>query len=449
VSLYEITSEAVASGGNVVIHAINYRTVCSAPCDDEVDVSAGRPFFFGGPGLTPSRRFSPSSGGSVQARVRPGRKWTWNTGIIALGLGLSGVHRSVQCGERPASVAAPMPHLTSITWALALAVAPRADAAAPIEAPTEDQSAKANDAPFETIERAAPTEAVSHGFELPAWGEGPGPSATPPHDRATASQEHAQRPGLSTDSSPLPPRGTAPFSFSNTNHSGDNLSSAVDVGPSPSTTPATSELELSLRAPLGAGPTLAAPEAPDPRTVRLLRFNVQTGAVLRLERLEPLITANVELGREQGVSASFHASMIVAPDRNFVRVFDFPMGFGVLARGRARKRPLYGSVGLSAGILLHRANSEIGVLHRVDPDLRLPLRGTWTPRGGAVGLSVALVQGWSVRRRSYERRGLTVWSRHPYRIGIVLGLHFDVRAGRARTRPRRSGKPEGRDHDKH
>lgn len=90
VSLYEITSEAVASGGNVTIHAINYRAVCSAPCDDEVDVSAGRPFFFGGPGLTPSRRFSLGSGGSVNARVRPGRKWMWTTGMVALTLGATG-----------------------------------------------------------------------------------------------------------------------------------------------------------------------------------------------------------------------------------------------------------------------------------------------------------------------------------------------------------------------
>lgn len=90
VSLYEITSEAVASGGNVILHSINYRAVCSAPCDDEVDVSAGRPFFFGGPGLTPSRRFALSSGGSVNARVRPGRKWVWTTGMIALTLGATG-----------------------------------------------------------------------------------------------------------------------------------------------------------------------------------------------------------------------------------------------------------------------------------------------------------------------------------------------------------------------
>lgn len=91
VKLFEITSETVAAGGNVVVHAINYRAVCSAPCDDTIDVSAGRPFFFGGEGLTPSRRFDLSSSGRVSATVRPGRKWVWTTGLVLFGLSPSAI----------------------------------------------------------------------------------------------------------------------------------------------------------------------------------------------------------------------------------------------------------------------------------------------------------------------------------------------------------------------
>ena len=120
------------------------------------------------------------------------------------------------------------------------------------------------------------------------------------------------------------------------------------------------------------------------------------------------------------------------PDRDFVQALDFPIGVGAVARGRLRKRPLYGSIGLSAGVLVHRAKTEAGLIHRVDPDFRLPIRFAWT--GATAGLSVAIIQGWSVRSRSYERRGAAIWSRTPYRIAFVLGLHFDLMAGRAKTR---------------
>ena len=137
----------------------------------------------------------------------------------------------------------------------------------------------------------------------------------------------------------------------------------------------------------------------------------------------------------QGVSGSFHTSIIIAPDRDFVRAIDLPIGFGAVLRGRLRKRPIYGSVGLSAGILVHRAQTVDQLIHRVDPDLRLPIRFAWTV--ARVGFTLALVQGYSFRNRSYVRRGLPVWERSAYRIGLDLGLHFDVVTGPAKRGKRK------------
>lgn len=187
-------------------------------------------------------------------------------------------------------------------------------------------------------------------------------------------------------------------------------------------------------APLGVGPATPEPEVDDPKLLRLVRVNLDVGTIWRSRVTDVLVNASVEAGRKRGLSGSFHAGVIVAPDRDLVAVTEFPIGAGVVARGWARRRPLSGSVGLSAGVLVHRASTEGGVLHRVDPDLRLPLRFTWTP--GKVGLSLGIVQGYSVRSRTYERRGVPVWSRIPYRIGLMIGLHFDAGAGKAK--PRRS-----------
>jgi hypothetical protein len=140
-----------------------------------------------------------------------------------------------------------------------------------------------------------------------------------------------------------------------------------------------------------------------------------------------------------GFSGSFHTGMIIAMqnDRQFagnlVKAFDFPIGVGAIARGRVRNRPLYGSIGLTAGILVHRAKIEeddqpARVLRQVDPDFRLPIRFAWTIRG--IGISLALEQGYSIRARSYSRRGAEVWARSAYRIGFTLGLHWDIMAGR-------------------
>jgi hypothetical protein len=163
-----------------------------------------------------------------------------------------------------------------------------------------------------------------------------------------------------------------------------------------------------------------------------VRVDLLVGAVWRIEQVETMMTTSVEVGRMRGLSGVFNVSMIVAPDRDHVGVLDFPMGLGVVARGRLRRRPIYGSIGLLAGILVHRATTSAGVVHRVDPDFQLPIRFAWTI--ASAGLSVALIQGFSVRGRSYERQGVEVWSRQPYRIGVVLGLHFDVMAGRAKAR---------------
>ncbi|MCA9662909.1 MAG: hypothetical protein KC486_31505, partial [Myxococcales bacterium] len=187
-----------------------------------------------------------------------------------------------------------------------------------------------------------------------------------------------------------------------------------------------------LRVPFGKGPALPPAPPPDPRQLRLLRLDLMTGMIWRIEKVEAIVTADVEFGRAQGLSAGLHASMIVAPDRDFIGVLDAPVGIGAVYRGRLRERAVYGSVGLSAGILVHRARTESQVVHRVDPDLRLPLKLAFTAEN--VGFTLALVNGFSFRARTYERRGVTVWSRFPFRVGVVLGVHFDVKAGAARTR---------------
>ncbi|MBZ5711777.1 hypothetical protein [Nannocystis pusilla] len=154
----------------------------------------------------------------------------------------------------------------------------------------------------------------------------------------------------------------------------------------------------------------------------------------RIRTTESMVLASLEAGRLQGFSGTFHVGMIVAPDRQIIGANDFPIGGGFVARRRLGQRSLYGSVGLTAGLLVHRADTDLGVVRRVDPDFQLPLKFAWT--AGRVGLTVALLQGFSVRTRTYERRGVEVWKRIPYRIGLAIGLHFDVGVGRAR--PRRS-----------
>jgi hypothetical protein len=166
--------------------------------------------------------------------------------------------------------------------------------------------------------------------------------------------------------------------------------------------------------------------------MRLVRLDFMLGPVFRIRPLDTMMRTSVEVGRMHGFSAMFHTGIVVVTQRDFVRAFDFPIGLGAVARGRLGDKPLYGSVGLSAGILVHRGASDQGVLRRVDPDFQLPLRFAWTIAGG--GVSLALVPGYSVRERTYDRRGVEVWKRHSVRIGLVLGLHWDFMAGRAKAR---------------
>jgi hypothetical protein len=179
----------------------------------------------------------------------------------------------------------------------------------------------------------------------------------------------------------------------------------------------------------------------DPRRARLVRIDLTFGPLWRLRVADTALVTGVEAGRMHGFSGAFTTGMIVITDRDVIRAFDFPIGVGAIARARARARPLYASAGLSVGLLVHRAATEQGVIHRVDPDFRLPIRLAWTI--ATVGLTVALEQGYSVRSRSYERRGVEVWARHAYRIGFVLGVHSDIMAGRS-TMGRRGLRRSGR-----
>ena len=166
------------------------------------------------------------------------------------------------------------------------------------------------------------------------------------------------------------------------------------------------------------------PKPLDPKATSLVRVDAMVGSVWRIRQADPTIAASVEWGRMHGFSAAFHTEMMVVTDRDFVRALDFPVGVGAIARGRLRNRPLYGSVGLSAGLLVHRAGRDEAVFRRVDPDFRIPIRLAWTV--GRIGASLAVVTGYSVRDRIYERRGAPVFERRAIRVGLVLGLHWDL-----------------------
>lgn len=194
-------------------------------------------------------------------------------------------------------------------------------------------------------------------------------------------------------------------------------------------------------APWGDGPEPSSAPSPDPRKGRMVRMDVMAGPMWRVREVDAMLTTSVEWGQPHGFSAAFHTALMASRQGNLIRVLDVPIGAGVVLRGRLRHLPLYASVGLSAGVLVHRALVEdTEAVRRVDPDFRLPIRFAWTIAGA--GVSVALEQGYSVRTRSYERRGVMLWSRHAYRIGLVVGIHFDIRAGRGR-RGRISGGSAG------
>ncbi|MBC8067990.1 MAG: hypothetical protein IAG13_06615 [Deltaproteobacteria bacterium] len=167
----------------------------------------------------------------------------------------------------------------------------------------------------------------------------------------------------------------------------------------------------------------------DPRRVPIVRLDFLAGPIWRLHVADALVITSVEVGRARGFSGSFHTGLILGRDRDVVRVVELPIGVGAIARTRLRKWPLFASIGLTAGVFVHRAAIDDRVIHRVDPDFRLPIRLAWTI--ATVGISLALEQGYSVRNRSYEQRGAQVWARHAYRVGFVLGLHSDIGLSRA------------------
>jgi hypothetical protein len=217
---------------------------------------------------------------------------------------------------------------------------------------------------------------------------------------------------------PLPAEGVSP------------LESGNDAGTAPAT----------AKEPFGRGPPRPRVDALVPKATLMTRLDVMVGMIWRTQQLDTILGTNLEVGQMHGFSGTFHTELIIATQREVVSALDVPIGLGAVARGRLRNRPLYGSVGLSAGILVHRAGTGGNVLHRVDPDLRLPIRFAWTI--ATIGISVAVVQGYSFRRRTYESRGAIVWERDAYRVGVMLGLHWDKVVGRIerreRGRPRKS-----------
>ncbi len=181
----------------------------------------------------------------------------------------------------------------------------------------------------------------------------------------------------------------------------------------------------------------APPPIPD-RNDTIVRVSLRFGPMFRVRPIDALLSADATYGRVHGFSGLFHAGFVPPRSKDFVTervaVTEGSLGAGALLRGRHATKDLSASVGLTAGIRIHRAHFDDQTLHRVDPDLRLPLVGSWTIR--KIGLNLALVQGYSFRTREYETRGNAAWRRNAYRIAVLLGLHLDLLT-RRRDRKRR------------
>ncbi len=315
-----------------------------------------------------------------------------------------------------------------IAWALAPAetdATTEPDAATEADAPSVSATEPTPDG--DDTAASAPTNAEDEPASEDAPESGPEPQIYDPPPPPPPLVSAPFEPGSDvkrplTSPSRLPNRGVAP------------LSGRGAEPPTDGTTPTLVEQ------PLGDGPPIQEADGTPPKNTPMVRVDLRVGPVWRIEEADTLIHTGVEFGRMQGFSASFHTAMIVASDRTFVQAFDFPIGVGALAQGRLANRLMYGSVGLTAGILVHRASTEQGVVHRVDPDLRVPLRLAWTLAG--IGISFAVVPAYSVRERSYERRGAIVWNRHSFRVGFQVGLHWDRTVGptHERRKPRRRGR---------
>jgi hypothetical protein len=295
---------------------------------------------------------------------------------------VAGVVASTSAGPEPPPPAAEEPRaLSEQSWS--------GPSRTPSQLPTRGVS------PLDHPQRARPGEPEP---ALPSDGAIPLEGPSPAHPSAPAS--------------PIPPDGVAPLD---------------EVEP-------TSAERPTLAVPLGMGPAPARPEPLDPKATPLVRVDAMIGSVWRIREADPTFATSVEWGRMHGFSAAFHTEMMVVTERDSVRALDFPVGVGAIARGRLRNRSLYGSVGLSAGILVHRAGRDEGVIRRVDPDFRVPIRLAWTV--GRIGASLAIVAGYSVRDRIYEERGSPVLERRAFRVGLVLGLHWDITVGRVAVRQR-------------
>jgi hypothetical protein len=189
------------------------------------------------------------------------------------------------------------------------------------------------------------------------------------------------------------------------------------------------------------------PEPPkplDPKATYMVRMHAMVGPQWRIRDIEALLSLGVEYGKMSGFSGALHVTMIPPPPRNdferTVRVLESGLAAGAIARGRLKK-PLYGSIGLLVGIRIHRAATDDQVVHRVDPDLVLPIQGAWTIK--KAGMSLALVQGYSFRDRAYESRGEVLWRRSAYRVGLMFGIHLDLT-----TRPKTVDRKRRRGHNR-
>ena len=92
VRLYEIDNEIVASGYYSSMYGMQFRTVCTAPCDRVVDATRGQDFFLAtgqSAMMTASRRFSlDNKRGDVTIRVKPGNAGLRIVGAVLLGIGI-------------------------------------------------------------------------------------------------------------------------------------------------------------------------------------------------------------------------------------------------------------------------------------------------------------------------------------------------------------------------
>jgi hypothetical protein len=92
VRLFEIDNEIVASGYYGATYGMQFRAVCTAPCDRVIDATRGQDFFLAtgqSSMTTASRRFSlDGKQGDVTIRVKPGNRGLRIVGAVLLGIGI-------------------------------------------------------------------------------------------------------------------------------------------------------------------------------------------------------------------------------------------------------------------------------------------------------------------------------------------------------------------------